>query len=965
MPTVKLKVSVRSIATGDYISLHPSDSSSLFNGVPPVNGHFCQVLQSSTPGQYVGWAGHAASVKGAVEVSRPFASALGWTEGQSIELSPVSIESIPENTGPIVIQPCSSDDWEVVELQAEYLESALLSQIAVLFPGLKFPLWPEGGGKPIFMEAVWDEDEQAGGTPKVPFRLLSESDELAIEAKPRKLLLPDIRNEVKRMCRVVCSEEMFPTAIYDKYGVTCVLHSTAGVTTGIARLGDDIVVPSMVDNDLVDPGYVLLHPLVAAHHPEVIAEASAVLVKACREEPIIPSEIVLTTATYCGDVCRDFCDTVDRLRCLVIQNGGWMRFRRPSVAVNGKVTRRDEPPRSRSSCRTVVVDNGIPEIQYCDEEGIPANPVARSTSEYIDVKVTFPEQSVSDVCLVLPQMLSKTAPIGLNGTSLRDGVHVGLSARVDGSIVKSPKPRSPLLSYIPLETAGIMRTYRYRQCFEEPPPSLRKLAAEVSSCIVAGLSGRMPASLPVPGVVVTGCSGSGKSTAARYAVGALCYTVVEVDCAQLASAERFKFAVVKKALLGAFKFACTYDPPSVLLLDDVDVLLGLRQDGKRQGGPSSICQGRSRVLASILWDVLNFHLRPTRSLIILGTAETVDGLEGLCSYIVALPSTLDVKDRLAILGNDRGEGYTLKEVSVLASSGVDLRDRRRAEDKGIGRASFHRLGYLGGASIKHATERLTDAIQLPLKYPALCGAVLIPKGAMLVGPPGCGKTALAMSVAEECGLPVVAVRGPELLSKYIGGSEARVRETFAKARARAPCVLFFDEVDALCPVRGADSTGVTDRVVNQMLTYLDGVEVSDSPVFVVAATSRPDMVDPALSRPGRLDISLLCDIPSGRDDLIDVLEHAVTAFEGLEEVIAKAPSDWAMRLIGLLSGEVGFTGADIRAALATAQLSIDEEDQDGWGALEDACTRGMCSVLDSICFLPQSLSRVHRPLMTC
>ncbi|EER08603.1 hypothetical protein Pmar_PMAR017656 [Perkinsus marinus ATCC 50983] len=896
MPTVKLKVSVRSIATGDYISLHPSDSSSLFNGVPPVNGHFCQVLQSSTPGQYVGWAGHAASVKGAVEVSRPFASALGWTEGQSIELSPVSIESIPENTGPIVIQPCSSDDWEVVELQAEYLESALLSQIAVLFPGLKFPLWPEGGGKPIFMEAVWDEDEQAGGTPKVPFRLLSESDELAIEAKPRKLLLPDIRNEVKRMCRVVCSEEMFPTAIYDKYGVTCVLHSTAGVTTGIARLGDDIVVPSMVDNDLVDPGYVLLHPLVAAHHPEVIAEASAV------------------SAQMLGDP-KWWLDEVSEAFC-----GG-----------------------ERSSCRTVVVDNGIPEIQYCDEEGIPANPVARSTSEYIDVKVTFPEQSVSDVCLVLPQMLSKTAPIGLNGTSLRDGVHVGLSARVDGSIVKSPKPRSPLLSYIPLETAGIMRTYRYRQCFEEPPPSLRKLAAEVSSCIVAGLSGRMPASLPVPGVVVTGCSGSGKSTAARYAVGALCYTVVEVDCAQLASAERFKFAVVKKALLGAFKFACTYDPPSVLLLDDVDVLLGLRQDGKRQGGPSSICQGRSRVLASILWDVLNFHLRPTRSLIILGTAETVDGLEGLCSYIVALPSTLDVKDRLAILGNDRGEGYTLKEVSVLASSGVDLRDRRRAEDKGIGRASFHRLGYLGGASIKHATERLTDAIQLPLKYPALCGAVLIPKGAMLVGPPGCGKTALAMSVAEECGLPVVAVRGPELLSKYIGGSEARVRETFAKARARAPCVLFFDEVDALCPVRGADSTGVTDRVVNQMLTYLDGVEVSDSPVFVVAATSRPDMVDPALSRPGRLDISLLCDIPSGRDDLIDVLEHAVTAFEGLEEVIAKAPSDWAMRLIGLLSGEVGFTGADIRAALATAQLSIDEEDQDGWGALEDAFAKQSAS----------------------
>ncbi|KAF4723144.1 hypothetical protein FOZ63_032559, partial [Perkinsus olseni] len=325
MPTVKLRVSIRTITTGDFISLHPDDSQMLFQGVPPASDHFCRVLRTSTPGQYVGWAGHSASSKGTVEVSRPFASALGWTEGQPVELTPVPVESIPCNADPIVIRPSSSDDWEVVELQAEYLELALLSQIAVLFPGLKFPLWPEGGGKPIFMEAVWDgvDDKQATVKPKVPFRLLRESDELAIEAKPRKLLLPDARSEVKRLCRVVCDDEVFPPEIYDQYGVTCVLHSSAGVTTGIVKLGDKIVAASMVNNDLVDPGYVLLHPLLAAHYPDVIREAGPVLVKACTDEPILPSEIILVTAKYLADVCREFSETARRLKCLVIQNDGW------------------------------------------------------------------------------------------------------------------------------------------------------------------------------------------------------------------------------------------------------------------------------------------------------------------------------------------------------------------------------------------------------------------------------------------------------------------------------------------------------------------------------------------------------------------------------------------------------------------------------------------------------------------
>ena len=133
-------------------------------------------------------------------------------------------------------------------------------------------------------------------------------------------------------------------------------------------------------------------------------------------------------------------------------------------------------------------------------------------------------------------------------------------------------------------------------------------------------------------------------------------------------------------------------------------------------------------------------------------------------------------------------------------------------------------------------------------------------GVLLFGPPGTGKTLLASAVAKEFDMNFISVKGPELLSKYIGSSEEAVREVFVRAQAAKPCILFFDEFESLVPRRGHDSTGVTDRVVNQFLTQLDGTEGLRG-VYVLAATSRPDMIDPALLRPGRVDRKVYCSIP--------------------------------------------------------------------------------------------------------
>ncbi len=207
------------------------------------------------------------------------------------------------------------------------------------------------------------------------------------------------------------------------------------------------------------------------------------------------------------------------------------------------------------------------------------------------------------------------------------------------------------------------------------------------------------------------------------------------------------------------------------------------------------------------------------------------------------------------------------------------------------------------AGVDEAKENLAEIVDYlhnPDKYRQI-GASM-PKGVLLVGPPGTGKTMLAKAVATESEANFIAVKGPEFLNKWVGESEKAVRETFRKARQASPCVIFMDEIDSITPERGTGSdSNVTERVISQMLTEMDGLEALNN-VVVIAATNRPDIMDPALLRPGRFDKSIYIGPPDqvSREKIFKI--HT-----------AKKPLDADVDLSKLAEMTEGCTGADISA----------------------------------------------------
>jgi transitional endoplasmic reticulum ATPase len=220
--------------------------------------------------------------------------------------------------------------------------------------------------------------------------------------------------------------------------------------------------------------------------------------------------------------------------------------------------------------------------------------------------------------------------------------------------------------------------------------------------------------------------------------------------------------------------------------------------------------------------------------------------------------------------------------------------------------------------------RLYEAAVLPLEHAELFETMHVesPSGVLLAGPPGTGKTMLARAVATETGANFVSVKGPELMNKYVGESERAVRELFETARENAPTVVFFDELDAMAPARGSrsESTGVTDNVVAQLLTELDGLEASED-VIVIGATNRPELIDDALCRDGRFGAPIYVGLPD-REARRRILELNTTEMPLAPDV----DLDELARLTEGLAGSA-LTAACHRAGILAIRDMLEAEDQ--------------------------------------
>ena len=245
---------------------------------------------------------------------------------------------------------------------------------------------------------------------------------------------------------------------------------------------------------------------------------------------------------------------------------------------------------------------------------------------------------------------------------------------------------------------------------------------------------------------------------------------------------------------------------------------------------------------------------------------------------------------------------------------------------------------IGG--LEDVKNELKEAVELPLKIPDLYKMLSyrIPKGLLIYGPPGTGKTMLAKAVATESEANFISVRGPELLSKWVGESEKAVREVFRKARQAAPCIIFFDELDALAPVRGmASDSGVTEKVVSQLLTELDGIEPLHG-VVVIGSTNRIDMIDPALLRAGRFDRLIYVPKPDKPSRLEILKIHTrgvpICSSKGVSEGLCNIDDEVSLERIADETED--FSGADLESVVNTATSIVLQEHLKKNKTLEDA-----------------------------
>jgi transitional endoplasmic reticulum ATPase len=476
-------------------------------------------------------------------------------------------------------------------------------------------------------------------------------------------------------------------------------------------------------------------------------------------------------------------------------------------------------------------------------------------------------------------------------------------------------------------------------------PGLRAQAHELTELLDLGFHhsevlGRLGTTVSL-GVLITGPAGSGKSSLVQAVAGKVGARVEQLWAPEIAALTNNDAAARLRAAAGAVRSR----GPAILLIADVEALMPREQPGPlstvfRQVLAETVRAGAAVICTTSRPESVDPALRAPDLLAVQLAVPLPDAAmrrEQLTVLTKGMPLADDVKlDDVA----GRTPGFVAADLAALArEAGVRAALRIRSGATGaspvVTMADFDAaLEVVRPTSMSSSTlelaavtlddvgdmvevkEVLTETVLWPLTYPDTFARLGVqpPRGVLLYGPPGCGKTFLVKAIAGTGKANVLSVKGAELLSKWVGESERAVRELFRRAREAAPTLVFLDEVDALAPIRGqATDGGTTDRVVAALLTELDGVETLRN-VVVVGATNRPDLVDAALLRPGRLERLVYVPPPdaSARAEILRATSRSVPLADDVDFAALAASLD-------------GFSAADCAALVREAALAAMRE----------------------------------------
>ncbi|KAF9460743.1 P-loop containing nucleoside triphosphate hydrolase protein [Collybia nuda] len=826
---------------------------------------------------YVGWTGMASASSLAhfnsprseergletIEIDPQYAQGLGFSQGDVVEIGLLHDMPFAQS---VATEPLSSDDWEIIEIHASHVESTLLSQVRVAKTGQEIDVWVLGRTR-VRLKIVSLEPQSNGNV-----LLLTTNTEVSVA--------PKLRRPQKTNSETQSGKDITSSTKYTNENNTKTSSAVSNNARILRALPQRFILPPIPEDQ---GNYIVAY----------VSPSTFSCLFPPHESPEDPNQ-------------KFFKATYSRLF--------------PPVDPLSSSPNPAHPPAPRT------LNPGTHEKAQNEDEHTLKGVLIGRLERVPDSHVVFPQA---------PDGMEDWDLLRLTPTADNTPIHVKTS---DTLVARIVDPNEFLAGVDDILT----------RCTDF---CNNTLFSHSSTNVVYG----------VPSLLVTGRPGAGKTSILNATAKCIQSDTRAFTYTHFVDVSRYSEQPVAtiKSLFRYWLHKAIWHRPSILVLDNLDKLLSVELEHADSF--------RTRHLTELFVSTYSAYARTamtnSRGIILLASATSTSALHPLLSIAHVFQDVVNVKPpnkdaRRAIIAHiikgrleaaqdiqqdtdsplnytalaTQTEGYSaldLKDLIGRAVHQVALRASSGAEpitltsrDFVTAQSDFVPLSLrdvklqksdvawsdIGGL---HETRRiLRETLEWPTKYgPIFAQSPLrLRSGLLLYGFPGCGKTLLASAVAKECGLNFISVKGPEILNKYIGASEKSVRDLFERASAAKPCILFFDEFDSIAPKRGHDSTGVTDRVVNQMLTQMDGAEGLDG-VYVLAATSRPDLIDSALLRPGRLDKSLFCGMPDyeERKDILEAVSQKVTITSSIN--------------FGDLAGATeGYSGADLQALVYNAHL---------------------------------------------